>query len=448
MGTDKKSKEHLRALYSAHFGELTADQSSQSSPFAVYASAPGRIELAGNHTDHQGGCTISTAINARAYALAVPNGTMCIHVFMEGFGEARIALSDLEPHESERETPAALIRGMAAAYAAGGNQLTGFDMVTYSDIPVGRGLSSSAAFEVLVGAVLRAVDSPTALAEPEDLITLALEGAWTEQRYFGKPCGAQDQLASVCGGIDLLDFSSERPTATPLETELRSAPYTLFLIDSRCDHSLYTDEFAAIPADMRAAAAFFGCTRLEDVSVPLFLEQLTDARAKLGDRVVLRALHYFEETKRVKAQAHALQANDFDTFLQNMRFSGASSAQYLQNISPRADGTGASQPVMVILALCAQLLDGGLLMDTPQRLDDSLSEDNRLQSHDVSLENKTQRHSAYRIVGGGFGGSVLAFVPNELAGAFEASMNAALGYDACSSYEIGAPGVYVERVGL
>ncbi len=406
--TSKETEQRLRGLFAAHFGET-------SGPF-VLASAPGRVELAGNHTDHQGGRTLSAAIGQRAHALAAPNGSDAIRVFMDGFGEGVVRLAELDARARERGGSLALVRGMAAAYAQAGGELRGFDMVTCSDIPVGCGVSSSAAFEMLMGVTVRAVCEPTPKAA-FDPVALALQGQWAEDVYFGKPTGAQDQLASACGGVVALDFADEVPRVEPVVFDLAACGYEAFLVDSRCDHSRHTDEFNAIPADMFAVARHFGCERLEDVPYDAFLGQLADARSALGDRAVLRALHYFEETRRVQAQQRALEAGDFAEFLRLVRASGASSAQFLQNVSPRGDGSGADQPAAVVLALCASLLDGA-----------------------------GDGAGACRIHGGGFGGSVLAFVPNGRVAAFRARLDKLLGYEACLPVKISPQGACAERI--
>jgi len=431
MREDKRA--YLEELYATRFGGSCRDKQEGTTAPSVLASAPGRIELAGNHTDHQGGQTISAALDQHVSALAVANGTEVIRLFMEGFGEACLQLSELTPRAEEKGRSIALVRGMAAALAQQGRQLYGFDMVTCSDIPIGCGLSSSAAFEILTGAVIRAFcepdtlrsNVPTLLTAPNDLTTLALQGAWAETVYFGKPCGAQDQLASAFGGINALDFSAEIPHVTPVSFEVGTCSYIPILVDSRSDHSLSIDEYAAIPAQMHAVANLFGVTRLQDLLYGRLLEHLPRVRAQLGDRAALRALHYFEEMQRVKIQIGALQEGDFEGFLKQMRLSGASSALYLQNVSPLSDGEGMQQPTMVILALCAHLLDGGNLPDSP---------------------GKGQQRGAYRIHGGGFGGSVLTFVPRKDADSFQAVMDDLLGYDACMPVLLSSRGVLVERL--
>lgn len=429
----------------------------------VLASVPGRIELAGNHTDHQGGHTISAGLNRRIYGLARPNGKDVIRVWMEGFGEGSVNLDNLGPIPAEANSSTALIRGMAAAYKRNGGQPVGFDAVVLSDIPVGSGVSSSAAFEVLVGALIREI-SPTGWlgsatlpetsnpaappnslhdghvatasiadsaeapgsAKPEarpsctnteptpaQLVQLALDGQFAEGDYFGKPTGAQDQLACAFGGIVALDFSTHPPTIAPIAANFEQGGFALMLIDSRCDHSQYTSQFNAVPSDMRRVAALFDEDRLLEVGLPRLLEHLANVRSTVGDLATMRAIHFFTEDQRVQRQTVALQEGKFQAFARMARESGTSSAMFLQNVSPKGEGCDALQPAMAIQALCAALLG---------------------------------EEGAWRIHGGGFGGSVLAIVPQSHARAFATTMNQALGYEACSPIAIDPQGLKVQRI--
>ena len=399
----------------------------------IFASAPGRIELAGNHVDHQGGKTISAAFDKRCYALARSNNTSLIHMAFSGFGSGEIDLSDEtwdQPREDEKETSVGLVRGMIAGCAHRGCKFGGFDLVTYSDIPVGCGVSSSAAFEVCVGGCLSAlfdstgdhtieeVDSPTFLHQCMlDPSVIACDAVEAEQKYFGKPCGAQDQTASAYGAVLCLDFQSDPPHVQQLPYPLESAGYVACLIDSQCSHALFTSDFAAIPEEMNEVAHYFGAARLHEVNEQTFLDELPVIRTQLGDRPVLRALHYYNEVRRVDKQVQALRAHDVRAFLQNALYSGASSAQYLQNVElPKSD----KQTLLIIMALCDTLLEG---------------------------------RGAWRIHGGGFGGSVIAFVPNDEVDTFCASINRALGFkqeddSACMVVHIGGAGVEAFAVSL
>ncbi|MBQ9955865.1 MAG: galactokinase [Eggerthellaceae bacterium] len=396
----------LKERFSGAFGEPAG-------PF-VLASAPGRLELAGNHTDHQGGRVVSTAIGHRAWALCAENGRNEIRLCMEGFGDACISLSDeawTRPVPEERGCSVAIARGMAALFARRGGNVRGFDVVTTSSIPVGFGVSSSAAFEMLMGACVEGLFGCS--AGEVDRVALALEGMEAERSYFGKMSGAQDQITSAVGGVVSMDFAPAVPDVRQIAFDVDACDYVPCLIDSRCDHSLYNDEYDAVPGDMFAVARLFGCERLGEVGFEDLLARLDEVRAEVGDAVALRALHFFAETRRVGWQCDCLEKGDFEGFLAQARLSGASSAQYLANVSPRADGTGWYQPAMVILALCAQLLG---------------------------------KRGAWRIHGGGFGGSVLAFVPRDEADSFEQAMNACLGYEACRFVSLGARGVEWERL--
>lgn len=244
-------------------------------------------------------------------------------------------------------------------------------------------------------------------------MALALAGVTAEQRYFGKPCGAQDQLASACGGTVLLDFASAVPRVTPLAFDATGVGYAVVLIDSRQDHSVHTEEFASVPADMRMVANHLGVARLGDTTADVLLANLQDVRAALGDGRAMRALHYFDEVARVDRQREALEAGDFPLFLKCVRLSGASSAQFLQNVSPRDTGSGERQPAMLIQGLCAHLLS---------------------------------EEGAWRIHGGGFGGSVLALVPRAEVADFMETMDKLLGYRACREVVVGGPGVLARRL--
>lgn len=407
---------HLDALFRESFGygppqTASCDAEGADAGF-VLASAPGRVEVAGNHVDHQGGRVISAAIGERTWGLAAPNGTNLIRVVMEGFGTDEIDLSDgrwAAPQAVEALTSGALVRGMAALFSEASGALAGFDVATCSDVPPGCGLSSSAAFEVMMGACLQGLFGGGRI----DPGALALAATTVEQRYFGKPCGAQDQLASACGGVVTIDFAPTVPVVEPLALDVAAEGYRIVLVDSRQDHSLHQDEFATIPADMRMVANLIGVSRLGDAPVDALLGQLQRVRTELGDRRAMRALHYYDEVARVNAQRAALAAGDFGLFLREVRLSGASSAQFLQNVSLRDPGSETRQPAMVIQSLAAHLLG---------------------------------ERGAWRIHGGGFGGSVLVFVPSAEADGFMAAMDDLLGYAACREVALGAPGVRVRHL--
>lgn len=383
-----------------------------------FVSAPGRVELAGNHTDHQGGRVISAALDQRIYAFVAKNNSPYVNLYMDGFTEERIDISNASsfvPDPSSFETSRSIALGMIATFIEQGGSVEGFDLVSSSTLPAGGGLSSSAAFEMLIGMSLEVLfgnaKERAGVLYPQDPLSLALSGMYVEREFFGKPCGAQDQITSAFGGIVAMDFKNELPEVEKVEFDFDTTGYALCLIDSRCDHSAHTKDFAQLTSDMKSVAACFGKERLEEVGETTFLAQLPAIRTKLGDLPTMRALHYFAETKRVARQKTALQNQNFDAFLNDVLASGASSAQFLQNVSPRGD---THQSVMVILALCAQLLgpDG-----------------------------------AWRVHGGGFGGSALAFVPASNLEFFCNTMNELLGYKACMPVCISEYGAHALPLG-
>ena len=356
-------------------------------------SAPGRTEIGGNHTDHQHGCVLAGAVNLETTAEVVLNGSHLIRVDSEGYAPVEIDLGDLSVHENEKNTTAALIRGIAAAFVQRGAVLQGFDAKVRSTVLPGSGLSSSAAFEVLIGTVCNELFFGKRLSAVE----IAQIGQWAENVYFGKPCGLMDQTASSVGGMVYIDFCDPKnPLVEQLDFDFSQTGHALCIIDSGADHADLTDEYAAIPAELKQISAYFGKEVLRDVAEEQFFAHLSGLRKQVPDRAILRAIHFYQENRRVQAQAEALRQKDFDAFLQLMRESGRSSWMYLQNITPA--GAIAHQDVAVAMALCDTLLGN---------------------------------RGAYRIHGGGFAGTVQAFVPMELLEIFQARIEEVLGAGAC-----------------
>lgn len=383
-----------------------------------FVSAPGRVELAGNHTDHQGGRVISAALNQRIYAFVAKNNSPYVNLYMDGFTEEHIDISDASsfaPDSNAFGTSRSIVLGMIASFVKQGGCVEGFDLVSCSTLPSGGGLSSSAAFEMLIGMSLEVLFGNTCecsgVLHPQSPLCLALSGMQVEREFFGKPCGAQDQITSAFGGIVAMDFKNELPEVEKIRFDFDTTSYALCLIDSKCDHSAHTNDFTQLTSDMKNVAACFGKERLEEVGEEAFLARFSDTRTQLGDLPAMRALHYFAETKRVERQKTALQNQDFEAFLKDVLASGASSAQFLQNVSPQSD---TQQPVMVILALCAQLLG---------------------------------EQGAWRVHGGGFGGSALAFVPAGKLENFCNTMDEFLGYKACMPVRISKYGTHALPLG-
>ncbi len=356
-------------------------------------SAPGRTEISGNHTDHQHGCVLAAAVNLETVADVTLNGTDVIRVASQGYAPVEVNVKDLAVREAEKNTTAALIRGVAAAFARRGAGLRGFDASVRSTVLPGSGLSSSAAFEVLMGTIFNELFFEKRLSAVE----VAQIGQYAENVYFGKPSGLMDQTASSVGGMVFIDFNDPAaPVVERLDFDFSAAGHALCIIDSGADHANLTHEYAAIPVEMQAVARYFGREVLRDVPEADFLAALPKLRGAVPDRAILRAIHFFQENGRVQRQAQALRDGDFDTFLRLTRESGNSSWVYLQNVTPA--GETQHQAMAVALALCDTLLQG---------------------------------RGAYRVHGGGFAGTVQAFVPNDQLERFRTGIDAVLGAGSC-----------------
>ena len=365
-------------------------------------SAPGRTEISGNHTDHQHGCVLAAAVNLETVADVCLNGSNIIRVQSEGYPALEVSLDDLTVREEEKNTTAALIRGVASCFAQKGAKLEGFDAVVSSTVLPGSGLSSSAAFEVLFGTILNELFYDKKLSAVE----IAQIGQYAENVYFGKPCGLMDQMASSVGGLVYIDFEDPaQPKIEKINFDLAKAGYALCIIDSGADHADLTDEYAAIPNELKEVCSFFGKDVLREIPEEKFLEKLPELRKQLSDRAILRAIHVYQENKRVKVLASALRNEDLYAFFQMIRHSGQSSWMYLQNIYP--SGAVAKQEVAVALTLCDTLLQG---------------------------------RGAYRVHGGGFAGTVQAFVPFDLLTKFKSEIERVLGEGKCHVLNIRADG--------
>lgn len=369
----------------------------------LLVSAPGRTELGGNHTDHQHGRVLCAGVDLDALACVGANGEDCIRVCSAGYGTARVTLDDLEPEATEAGTSAALIRGVAAGLAAQGCRVEGFDAYVVSDVPAGSGLSSSAAYEVLLGTAMNAL-----WGGGLDPLTLARIGQRAENVYFGKPCGLLDQTACAVGKAAAVDFKDPgQPVVETLELDPAAYGYALCMIDTRSDHAELTGDYAAIPAEMKAVAACFGRETLREVEEEDFLARLAFVRQQTGDRAVLRAMHFFGEDRRAAAQAEALKRGAFEEYLCLVNESGQSSWCLLQNVTA---GDPAHQAAALALARGRQLLAG---------------------------------RGAIRIHGGGFAGMVQAYVPLERLEEFRSGMEALLGAGACRVVRIRPRGGWV-----
>ena len=367
-----------------------------------YFSAPGRTEIGGNHTDHQRGRVLAGAVDLDTRAAVRVNGTDTIRILSKGYPMSVVKVDALTPVEAEINTTPALIRGVAARFTQLGCDVRGFDAYCESTVLPGSGLSSSAAYEVLIGTIINHLFFDGKVSQPE----IAQIGQYAENVFFGKPCGLMDQTASAVGNLVTIDFfDKDHPVIRPVEVDFAACGHALCIIDSGADHADLTDEYAAIPGEIKKIAAYFGKEVLTQIGEAEFYAAIPELRKTCGDRAVLRAVHFYQDNARVPQQVAALESGDFDRFLQLIRESGHSSYMYLQNVIPA--GYKTHQDVAVALALCEHYLKG---------------------------------RGAYRVHGGGFAGTVQAFVPFDLLEEFRTGMDAALGEGACHVLSIRAHG--------
>ena len=356
-------------------------------------TAPGRTEICGNHTDHQHGCVLAGAINLDAIACAAPNGTNTVRIKSEGYPEIVIDINDFEIKTDEKETSAALVRGVAARITQLGYDVKGFNAVISSTVLGGSGLSSSAAYEVLIGVIFNSLFCGGKLTA----VQIAQIGQYAENVYFGKPCGLMDQLASSVGGMVAIDFEdTENPIVKKIDYDFAKSGYSLCIIDSGADHADLTDDYAAIPREMKAVAAYFVKDYLRQVDEDKFWSEIKNIRKQTGDRAVLRAIHFFSDHKHVGEQVEALENKDFNAFLSCVTRSGHSSVERLQNIycTTRPE----QQAVTLTIETAHKLLAG---------------------------------KGAVRVHGGGFAGTVQAYVPNGTEEQFKNGMEAVIGEGCC-----------------
>ena len=358
-----------------------------------YFSAPGRTEIGGNHTDHQRGRVLAAAVNLDTRAAVRVNGTRTIRVLSKGYPMSQVDLDQLEPVAAEINSTPALIRGVVARFVQMGCQVSGFDAYCESTVLPGSGLSSSAAYEVLIGAIVNGLFFDGKATQPE----LAMIGQYAENVFFGKPCGLMDQMASAVGNLVTIDFfDKENPVIEPVNFDFAACGHALCIIDSQASHADLTDEYAAIPGELKSICAHFGKEVLTQIPEADFFAAIPQLRKICGDRAVMRAIHFYQENARVPQQVAALKDGNFETFLALVKESGHSSYMYLQNVIPA--GYKEHQDVAISLALCEHYLNG---------------------------------RGAYRVHGGGFAGTVQAFVPFDILESFRAGLDAVLGQGAC-----------------
>ncbi len=382
-------------------GFQTAFSPSETVQAALF-SGPGRTEIGGNHTDHQHGHVLCGSVDLDMLACAAPNGLGVIRVISQGYPSLEIELDQLLPRTEERNTSAALVRGVTAKIQELGYPVGGFDAYITSNVLSGSGLSSSAAYEVLIGNILNRFFCGSGL----DAVQIAKIGQYAENVYFGKPCGLMDQMGSSVGGAVAIDFAD--PAAPVVERagyDFSLSGHALCIVDTGSCHADLTDDYADITREMGAVAAHFGKQFLREVPETDFRRAIPSLRVRCGDRAVLRALHYYDDDQRAVQEAEALAAGDFQRFLALVNASGLSSALHLQNTWSAA--TPNQQAIPVALAM-----GRGLLAET----------------------------GAIRVHGGGFAGTIQAFVPNERLDRFKSGMEALLGPGMCHILHIRSQG--------
>lgn len=356
-------------------------------------SAPGRSEVGGNHTDHQHGMVLATSINLDAIAVVGKTENSFIRIVSEGYSMVEVDITDLEQRYSEEGTTAALIRGTAANLQERGYKLGGFNAYVTSDVLIGAGLSSSAAFEIIVGTIISGLYNAMTISPVE----IAQVGQYAENVYFGKPCGLMDQMACSVGGLIHIDFKNpEEPVVVKVPSDFEAYQYSLCIVDTKASHADLTEDYAQIPAEMKKVAAFFKKDVLREVDEEEFKGMISGLRGIMGDRPVLRALHFFEEEKRVEGQVNALKNGAFAEFLELVKESGDSSFKYLQNVYTNKDVQ--SQAMSIALGVSESIL---------------------------------KNHGVCRVHGGGFAGTIQVFVENSFVEEYRTCMDKVFGRGAC-----------------
>ena len=394
----------LKALYGNDAATLAAQAKRYEATLATFKStfghdeaeifsSPGRTEIGGNHTDHNYGRVLAGAVNLDNIAVAQPNGTMTVRILSSGYPQFEVDLTNLQPSKDEYFTSVSLVRGISARMKELGFNIGGFDAVIDSGVPKGSGLSSSASFEVLIGAIISHLFNEGKL----DAVQNAIIGQYAENNFFGKPCGLMDQTACSVGGLVTIDFEDpSKPVVKKVDFDFTKTGYALVITDTGGNHADLNDEYASLPTEMKSVAAQFGKNVLRQVSLEQVLENIPQMRGKVSDRAILRAIHFERDNARVAEQVAALEKGDFKTFLQMVIASGQSSYMYNQNVYPVNNVE--EQGLSLALALS-----------------------------DIVLGNE----GAWRVHGGGFAGTIQAFVPEALLDTYVKTVENAFGEGKC-----------------
>ena len=393
---DEKKIEYQKERYISaikNFIELYGDNDIE-----IY-SAPGRTEVGGNHTDHQHGQVLAASISVDAIAITSKNDSGMINIKSEGYDMINVNVADTEKTDSEEGTTASLIRGIVAGMQARDFKTGGFNAYITSDVLGGSGLSSSAAFETIIGNILSGLYNDNKI----DAVTIAVLGQYAENVYFGKPCGLMDQMACSVGSLCHIDFAdTENPQIEKIDLDLNAVGYSLCITDTKGSHADLTPDYAAVPAEMKSVAEMYGKNVLIELSEEEVISHIPEIREKLGDRAVLRALHFYEECKRVENQVNAIKSGDFEMFLKNIKASGDSSYKFLQNVYTSHDIM--HQNVSIALCMSEMVLGS--------------------------------EYGVSRVHGGGFAGTIQAFVKNEKVSEYKQALDNIFGEGSCNVLKI------------
>ncbi len=382
----KKQADRYQALIDTFKSTFKASE-------GVLFSSPGRTEIGGNHTDHNFGRVLAGAVNLDNIAVAAPNGTNKVRINSVGYPPFEVDLSVLSVDEKAFFTSGSLVKGISARIKELGFTIGGFDACIDGGVPKGSGLSSSASFEVLIGAIISHLFNDGKL----DPIQNAIIGQFAENQYFGKPCGLMDQTACSVGGLVTIDFEDPaKPIVKKVDFDFVSTGFALVITDTGGNHADLNDEYASLPVEMKSVAAQLGAKVLREVSMDQVLEAIPSMRNKVSDRAILRAIHFQGDNSRVVEQVAALEKNDFKSFLSMVIDSGNSSYMYNQNIFPVNNVE--EQGVSLGLALSSLVLKG---------------------------------EGAWRVHGGGFAGTIQAFVPQHLLDKYVSTLEHVFGEGAC-----------------
>ena len=361
-------------------------------------SAPGRSEIGGNHTDHQHGEVLAASVNLDAIAIVQATEEPVVKIVSGNYPMNKVKLEDLAKKESEEGTTLSLIKGVLAGIKDRGGKVGGFNAYITSDVLIGAGLSSSAAFETIVGTIISGLYNDMKISP----VDIAIIGQYAENVYFGKPCGLMDQMASSVGNLVHIDFAdTKNPVIEEVSCDLGKYGYSLCITDTKGSHADLTPDYAAVPAEMKAAAKVFGKEVLHGVTMEELIEKSAEVRKAAGDRALLRAIHFINENVRVQQEVAALKAEDFEGFLKAVKASGDSSYKFLQNVYTNKDVQ--HQNVSVALAVSESVLG---------------------------------ENGVCRVHGGGFAGTIQAFVKNEAVAEYKATMDKVFGKDSCQVLKI------------